>query len=37
MYYFPSIVLQSSQGIVLHTGKGVDTSHDLYWGRGQAV
>jgi len=37
MYYFPSIVLQPSQEIVLHTGKGVDTSHDLYWGRGQAV
>lgn len=37
IYRFPSIILQPGQEIVLHTGKGVNTSHDLYWGRGQAV
>ncbi|ASJ07211.1 lamin tail domain-containing protein [Thermococcus pacificus] len=36
-YYFPSITLQPGKEIVLHTGKGTDTAHDLYWGSGRAI
>ncbi|WP_232461980.1 lamin tail domain-containing protein [Thermococcus siculi] len=36
-YYFPSVTLQPGKRIVLHTGKGTNTAHDLYWGSGRAI
>ncbi|AEK72220.1 nuclease (SNase domain protein) [Thermococcus sp. 4557] len=36
-YYFPSVILQPGQEIVLHTGRGSNTSHDLYWGSKRAI
>jgi len=36
-YKFPPVILQPGQEIVLHTGKGVNTAHDLYWGSGRAI
>jgi len=36
-YYFPSVILQPGQEIVLHTGKGSNTANDLYWGSGRAI
>lgn len=38
VYTFPSgFVLRSGASVRVHTGSGVDTETDLYWGRKQAV
>jgi competence protein ComEC len=36
-YTFPAFMLAAGAHVQLHTGSGVDTATDLYWGRGQAV
>lgn len=36
-YHFPALVLQPGQEVILHTGVGTDTSHDLYWGSKRAI
>ncbi len=37
VYIFPQFVLLPGTTVTLHTGRGENTSHDLYWGRTQAV
>lgn len=36
-YTFPEFVLQAGAVVNIWTGKGVDTSTDLYWDHGQSV
>jgi len=36
-YHFPALVLRPGQEVVLHTGSGTDTSHDLYWESKRAI
>jgi micrococcal nuclease len=36
-YHFPSVTLEPGKEVVLHTGKGTDTPHDLYWGSERPV
>ena len=33
VYTFPSFKLSAGKSVKLHTGKGTNTSSDLYWGR----
>jgi len=37
VYTFPHFVLAPGATVTLHTGRGENTSRDLYWGRTQAV
>jgi hypothetical protein len=37
VYTFPSFKLGPGESVRLHTGKGSDTSHHLYWDRGWYV
>jgi Lamin Tail Domain len=37
VYTFPSFELGPGKSVRLHTGKGTNTSSDLYWGRGWYV
>jgi Lamin Tail Domain len=37
IYAFPSFKLGPGKSVRLHTGKGTNTSTDLYWGRGSYV
>ena len=37
VYTFPSFKLGAGKSVKLHTGKGTDTSTDLYWDRGWYV
>ena len=36
-YTFPSFTLGAGSHVQLHTGSGVNTSTDLYWGSGAAI
>ena len=37
VYTFPSFKLGAGKSVRLHTGKGTNTSTDLYWGKGWYV
>ncbi len=37
VYTFPSFMLGAGKSVRLHTGKGTNSSTDLYWGRGWYV
>lgn len=36
-YTFPSFTLQPGASVVLHTGSGINTATDLYWGSSAAI
>jgi hypothetical protein len=37
VYTFPSFKLGPGESVRLHTGKGTNTAHHLYWGKGYYV
>ncbi|AKG91661.1 Micrococcal nuclease-like protein [Geoglobus ahangari] len=36
-YIFPDVVLDPGEQVILHTGKGLDNSTDIFWNSGRAI